>query len=91
MFKVTFPNLNYKFDEEYNGTQYGTQNGTQSIESKNEMDRIIEMIKVNNKITRKDMSKILNIPIRTLQRKLNQQKNIIYIGTGKSGHWEIVE
>lgn len=94
MFKVTFPNLNYGFDEGQVGTQFGTLNGTQMIENnKTEFsyENIINLIKANNKITRKEMSQILKIPVRTLQRRLNQNKNIIYVGSSKLGHWEIIE
>ena len=96
MFKVTLPNMNYKFDEHqvkslneninipYFGTQYGTQYGTQRLEN-----QIKELININPKITRKEMSKILNISVRTLQRKLNEYENIEYVGSGKSGYWII--
>lgn len=95
MFKVTFPNMNYKFDEAKEkiktGTQNGTQNGTQSgTQSGTQEDLLIELIKENNKITRKELSEKLGIPVRTLQRILNSLNNIKYVGSGKSGHWEIV-
>ena len=48
MFKVTFPNLNYKFNNSMSGTQNCTQNGTQQ-----RIEILISIIKDNNKITRK--------------------------------------
>jgi predicted HTH transcriptional regulator len=43
----------------------------------------------NNKITRKQMSNELNIPVRTLQRIINSIDRIEYVGSSKGGHWEI--
>ena len=64
----------------------GTQSGTQNIQ-----EIISSLIKNNNKITRKQLSIEHNIPVRTLQRLLNEIPNLKYVGSGKSGHWEITE
>ncbi len=45
MFKVTFPNLNYGFDEGHNVSQ--------NVPQKSDEQLIIELIKINPKITRK--------------------------------------
>lgn len=82
MFKVTFPNLNYKFNNYISGTQNGTQ---QKIEV------LISLIKDNNKITRKELAEKIGVSVRTLQRILNETSNIKYDGVGKFGHWEIIE
>ena len=86
MFKVTFPNLNYKFNNSMSGTQNGTQNGTQQ-----KIEVLISLIKDNNKITRKELAEKIGVSVRTLQRILNETPNIKYVGVGKSGHWEIIE
>ena len=90
MFKITFPNLNYQpvkcFDGTLSGTLNGTQNGTLKIEA-----LLSKLIKENNKITRKELARLLGVSIRTLQRIINNTPNIKYEGTGKSGHWTINE
>ena len=52
-------------------------------------EQIINLININNKITRKEISKILNISVRTVQRIINKSDKIVYFGVGKTGHWEI--
>ncbi|MCC8060587.1 MAG: HTH domain-containing protein [Clostridiales bacterium] len=69
-----------------NGT-HGTQNGTHSDTSYEE--QILNLVRMNNKITRKQMAKTLSISPRTVQRVINSMDNLIYIGSGKGGHWEI--
>ena len=63
------------------GTQDGTQNGTQ--------EKIIELIKMNSKVTRKEMAKVLGISVRSVQRALDEMDNVYYVGSGANGHWEI--
>lgn len=50
---------------------------------------IIELIRKNNKITRKQIAEELSISLRTVQRILNTMDQVHYVGSGKSGHWEI--
>ena len=83
--RVTIP-FNYSLDN--HGTQDGTQDCTQDKDAK---VRIKDLIKMNNKITRKTIAKELNVSLRTLQRILNEMKEIQYIGSGYSGHWEVKE
>lgn len=71
------------------GVESGTQNGTQKKES-NE-DKIIKIIKNNSKATRNEMSEKLGISIRTLQRIINASDKIRFVGSSKSGHWEVIE
>lgn len=63
------------------GTQDGTQNGTQK--------KVIELIKMNPKVTRKQMAKELDISIRSLQRILNEMDGVHFVGRGINGHWEV--
>ncbi len=86
MFKITFPNLNYQPVNCFDGTLNGTLNGTLKIEA-----LLLKLIKENNKITRKELARLLGVSIRTLQRIINNTPNIKYEGTGKSGHWTINE
>lgn len=68
------------------GTQLALNNGTQPEFSEEEL---IKVIKSNNKITRKEIAKYFGVSLRTVQRYLNMVKSIRYVGSGKSGHWEI--
>ena len=63
------------------GTQDGTQDGTQK--------KVIELIKMNPKVTRKQMAKELDISIRSLQRILNEMDSVYFVGRGINGHWEV--
>ncbi len=50
---------------------------------------IIELIKNDNKVTRKFMAESLKISEKTVSRYIKEMSDIRYVGTGKSGHWEI--
>lgn len=50
---------------------------------------IIELIKNDNKVTRKFMAESLKISEKTVSRYIKEMPDIRYVGTGKSGHWEI--
>ena len=51
-------------------------------------NRIIELIKNDNKITRKFMAESLKISEKTVARYIKEMGDVRYIGTGKSGYWE---
>ena len=84
-FTVILPNLNYV------GTQDGTQDGTQGGTQDKFTERIIQIIRNNNKITIQEISNRTGISLRTLQRRIPLIPNVKYIGSGYSGHWEIVD
>ena len=54
-------------------------------------DLLIDLIKKNPAITRKEMAIIINKSKPTIERILKKSKKIKYIGSSKSGHWKIVE
>ncbi len=93
IFKITIPLKNIATSkvgpDSERCTQDGTQDGTQGVQEMQQ--KIITMIKQNNKITRKDMARELDIGTRTLQRILNEMDNVQYVGSGFSGHWESVD
>lgn len=69
------------------GYQYSeTQNEFEEIEN-----NIKNIIKENNKVSRKEMAKLLNVGEKTVTRYIKEIKNIKYVGVGKNGHWEINE
>lgn len=56
------------------------------------VDKIIEVIQNDPKITQVELVKILNIPYRSLQRKMDEMKDsgrIERIGGKRYGHWKI--
>ena len=64
----------------------------QNEPQKDELEaNIIELIKNNPKITRKEMSTILGKSLSTIFRILKNNSHIKYVGSSKNGHWEIVE
>lgn len=69
------------------GYQYSeVQNEFEEIEN-----NIKNIIKENNKVSRKEMAKLLNVGEKTVTRYIKEIKNIKYVGVGKNGHWEINE
>lgn len=92
-FIVNLPNLN---PIATTGSGFESQNEPQN-ESQNEPQKaelqqsIIDLIKSNPKITRKEMSALLGKSMSTIFRVLKNNPNIKYIGSSKNGHWEIAE
>lgn len=76
------PNLNF-------GTQGGTQDGTQGDARDKLEDRLIQMIKVDEKISIKKMSEATGVSVRTIKRRISEMPDVQFIGRGFSGHWEI--
>ncbi len=54
-------------------------------------DLLIDLIKKNPAITRKEMAIIINKSKPTIERIIKKSKKIKYIGSSKSGHWKIIE
>lgn len=77
-FFAIMPNLNF-----------GSQDGTQGDARDKLEDRLIQMIKVNEKISIKKMSEVTGVSVRTIKRRISEMPNIQFIGRGFSGHWEI--
>lgn len=49
------------------------------------------MIQTNPKVSTADMAKELGIGIAAVKRKIKKIPNISYVGSGNSGHWELIE
>lgn len=71
-------------------TQDVTQDLTQDVNSNDLDTQIIYLIKKDDKISTEQMSKILEVSTRTIKRHIKEMNNIKYIGSGYSGHWEIL-
>lgn len=63
----------------------------QNVHQKNNLEKIIEMVKENGEITLKEMASVIGKSVKTVQRIINDYEKIKYIGSSKSGHWEIIE
>ena len=63
---------------------------TQDVNSNDLDTQIIYLIKKDEKISTEQMSKILEVSTRTIKRHIKEMNNIKYIGSGYSGHWEIL-
>lgn len=77
--------------EALTGTQNGTQDGTQSV-PQGELDNWIEeQIRKNAHVTTEELAIMSGQGIRTIKRRISKLPHIKYVGSGYSGHWEIVE
>ena len=69
-----------------------TQDVTQDDTQGNALDIWIEeQIRQNPKITTKELAKQSGLTSRTIKRHIIGLTHIKYVGSGYSGHWEIVE
>lgn len=94
-FTLTLYNLNYGHNYIMNvndiqgdnriDTQDGTQGGTQD----KLQEQIFDMIKDDPQISTSEMATKLGVGVRTVKRRIKQMTNIVYVGSGYSGHWEI--
>ncbi len=74
-----------KYDTQ-GGTQDDTQGGTQEL-----LDKIFDIIKDNPKITMEELATTLHVGRATIARHLKKMSDRVrYIGSGYSGHWEII-
>ena len=67
-----------------------TQDVNQDVNSNDLDTQIINLIKIDGKVSTEQMSKILEVSTRTIKRHIKEMNNIKYIGSGYSGHWEIL-
>jgi len=94
-FTLTLYNLNYGHDyvmnvnDTRNGTQGGTQGGTQDGTQDKLQKQIFDMIEENPQISTSEIAAKLGVGVRTVKRRIKQMANIVYVGSGYSGHWEI--
>ena len=69
-------------------TQGDTQDDTQGLD----LDSWIENEIANNpKITTEELARLSGKSIITIKRHLAKLKHINYVGSGYSGHWEIIQ
>lgn len=72
-------------------TQSGTQGGTQGGTQEENLDAWIEcQIRQNSKITTEELSEKSGKGLRTIKRHIAKMPHIRYVGSGYSGHWEVL-
>ena len=75
-----------------NDTQCDTQGDTQDGTQDNNLDKWIEnQIRRNPQITTDELAKMSNKGIATIKRHLAKMPHIRYVGSGYSGHWEVLD
>ena len=53
--------------------------------------QILELIQNNPKISRSEIAEQIGKSVKTIERRLAEMENIVkFIGSGYSGHWEII-
>lgn len=73
-------------------TQGGTQDDTQGGTQGDALDIWIEeQIRKNPKVTTEELATLSGFTSKTIKRHINKLTHIKYVGSGYSGHWEIVE
>ena len=70
----------------------GTQDVTQGVTQEDTLDEKIEKaIKDNLNITTEELAKQFGVTSMTIKRHLAKMPNIRYVGSGYSGHWEVLD
>ena len=73
-------------------TQDDTQGDTQGDTQDYNLDKWIEnQIRLNPQITTDELAKMSNKGIATIKRHLAKMPHIRYVGSGYSGHWEVLD
>ena len=88
-FEVTVPST---VDVTQDDTQGVTQDVTQGVTQGKKLDMWIEeQIRNNPQITTEELAKSSGFTSRTIKRHIIKLSHIRYVGSGYSGHWEIIE
>ncbi len=73
-------------------TQHDTQGDTQDDTQERNLDKWIEnQIRQNPQITTEELSKLSKKGIATIKRHIAKMPHIRYVGSGYSGHWEVLD
>ena len=79
-------------DDTQGGTQDVTQDVTQGVTQADTLDGKIEKaIKENHKVTTEDLAKQFGVTSMTIKRHIANMPHIRYVGSGYSGHWEVLD
>ena len=83
MFRTVLPDLNYKKESL-------KDNVPQNVSQK-DLAKIIDAIKEKPIITREELASVIGKSVKTLARIIRDSKIINFVGSSKTGHWEIVD
>ena len=73
-------------------TQDVTQGVPQDVPQENELDNWIEKQILNNpQISTEDLAELSNRSSKTIKRHIAKMPHIRYVGSGYSGHWEVLD
>ena len=73
-------------------TQDDTQDVTQGVTQEDTLDEKIEKaIKDNLNVTTEELAKQFGVTSMTIKRHLAKMPHIRYVGSGYSGHWEVLD
>lgn len=61
--------------------------GGQNTQKLSIKEQIVEMIRNDNKVTRKQLAINLNVSTKTIQRAIVEIRELEYVGVGKNGCW----
>ena len=96
-FRVVIMNVNYHPNKADSGVVSGVVNGVVNG-AVNEVvirrEKVLVALKVNNKLTKAQLAKLLGIPKTTLDRDLTALKNdnkLTRIGSDKAGYWKVTD
>ena len=91
MFKVTLLNLNYKFDEKIVVGENDPINDPKNVPKNGYEKVLIEAIKKNSTITRKEFALLIGKTVKTVQRTIDNSDKIFHAGPKNGGHWEKID
>ena len=66
------------------------QNVLQNV-PQNDLEKIIESRIESSSITREQLAAIIRKSVKTVGRIIKDSKLITFLGSSKSGHWEVIE
>ena len=89
--KPTFRSDRYQFTVIMPNLNYGTQDVPQGVPQDNLHVQIFKLMRENNKISTDSMAMLLGVRSKTIKRRIKEMDNVHYIGSGYSGHWEIID
>ncbi|MCQ2292760.1 MAG: DeoR family transcriptional regulator, partial [Bacteroidaceae bacterium] len=79
-------------EEEYSSSLFKPNHGTQDVTQEDTFDEKIEKaIKDNLNITTEELAKQFGVTSMTIKRHLAKMPHIRYVGSGYSGHWEVLD
>ena len=89
--KPTFRSDRYQFTVIMPNLNYVPQGVPQDVPQDHLDVQILKLMCANDKISTESIAKILGVSSKTIKRHIKEMDNVRYIGSGYSGHWEIIE